>query len=284
GSGAIDQGAGFIDIPAALARLQAGRVSAHLAGVGRAEDDDADFALDRVSRKVETNVREAGFRPITFERDRFTTRVERLRPGQVAHFFVGADERTHQLVVSLTNVTPELPPSQQNVLFGDDMHLTVVDAPTSFADIKVSADVARESTFTIANPQTGLVRVAVRASGTNAGRISADLTIERERRSQGPATVAGRAAQGELVPFEIEVPAGAAQAVFELSWKDNWSRYPTDGLDLILIDPTGGVRTTSGRFSSPQREVVDNPVGGTWKASIGGADVFDRGARDDEDR
>ena len=283
GSGPIDQGAGFIDIPAAVARLKAGRVSAHLAGTGRGRDDD-DFAENGVSRKVEANIREAGFQPVAFQRDRFTTRVEGLRPGRVAHFFVDADEQTDQLVVSVTNVTTELPPSQQNVLFGDIVLLTIVDAPSSFADTKVSAFVVGDSTFTIPNPQTGLVRVAVMGYSTNAGRISGDLTIERTRRSQGPATAKGRVAEGELIPFAIEVPAGAAQAVFELSWKDNWSRYPTDALALILIDPAGGVNNAGNSPSFPQRVVINNPAAGTWRALVDGFIVFDRSAVDDEDR
>ena len=285
GSGPIDQGAGFIDIPVAMARLQAGRVSSHLARTGRGGSDDDDFAEDDVSRMVEANIREAGFRPVSFRRDRFTSRVEGLRPGQVAHFFVDADERTDQLVVSLTNVTPELPRSQQNVFFGDSVFLQVVDALTSDADTKVSAEVAGDSTFTIANPQTGLVRVAVRGTSTNAGRISADLTIERTRRSQGQATAEGRVAEGELVPFEIEVPAGSAQAVFELSWNGNWSRYPTNGLDLILIDPAGAVSFAEPTFArSPQRAVINNPAAGTWTAFVLGDVVFDHDAGDDEDR
>jgi hypothetical protein len=90
--------------------------------------------------------------------------------------------------------------------------------------------------------------------------------------------------EGELVLFEIEVPAGAGEVVFELSWKGNWSRYPTNDLDLILIDPGGGESLEGVTSDSPERVVIDHPAAGTWAALVGGFTVFDHGTGDDEDR
>ena len=42
-----------------------------------------------------------------------------------------SDAWTDQLVVKLSNVAPELPPEQQNQLFGDDVLVRIADAPTS---------------------------------------------------------------------------------------------------------------------------------------------------------
>ena len=75
-----------------------------------------------------------------------------------------------------------------NALFGDDLFVMGVDAPTSFAVHRIEDPpgsggvfINADSTFTIDNPQTGLVRVALQGDWTNAGRVSAELTIERER-------------------------------------------------------------------------------------------------------
>jgi subtilisin family serine protease len=280
-SGAIDQGEGFLDIPAALALLQSGHVS------GRLDDDGCRDGRhrhgrrgghgkdDEPSRDVERNIREAGFRPVSFRHDRFTTSLSDLLPGQAAHFFVEADEKTDQLVFSLSNITPDLAPADQNAFFGDDLLVSIVDAPTSFADLEHYAFVPAPASLAVDHPQTGLVRVTVLGDWTNAGAISADLTIERVRASQGYASARGRVAEGDLVPFEFEVAAGSGQAVVELSWKEHWGRYPTNDLDLVLIDPSGAAVTDGATLSSPERVVLDSPAPGTWTALVQGFTVHD---------
>ncbi|MGE0455897.1 MAG: S8 family serine peptidase [Vicinamibacteria bacterium] len=279
-SGAIDQGEGFVDIPAALALLQSGHVS------GRLDDDGCRdgrhrhgrrgaHGRDEPSRDVERNIREAGFRAVSFRNDRFTTSLSDLLPGQAAHFFVEADEKTDQLVVSLDDVTPDLAPADQNAFFGDDLLVSIVDAPTSFADQQEYAFVAAPTSFTLDDPQTGLVRVTVLGDWTNAGAISANLTIDRVRASQGFASGRGRVAEGDLVPFEFEVAAGTGQAVVELSWKEHWGRYPTNDLDLVLIDPSGAAVTDGATLASPERVVLASPAPGTWTALVQGFTVHD---------
>jgi len=226
----------------------------------------------------------------------FSTRVRNLKPGQVAQFFVPADPWTDRFRVSIRNVTPELPPADQNALFGDDVFVRIADAPTSlwsspcvlpgtdFCEAFVSAD----QTIVVDNPQTGLVRVALQGDWTNAGLVSADLRIERTRGFQGPPTASGRIAESDLIPVQVEIPAGTAQAVFELSWDGNWSRYPTNDLDLLLLDPnfpTSPLNVDGATLNSPERVVIDNPVPGTWTAYVQGFTVRRlghsfRGARD----
>ena len=66
-------------------------------------------------------------------------------------------------------------PADQNTLFGDDLFVMGVDAPTSFAVHRIENPPGSEgvfinadSTFTIDNPQTGLVRIALQGDWTNA--------------------------------------------------------------------------------------------------------------------
>ena len=90
------------------------------------------------------NVERAGFRVVQFHGDRYTTRISDLKPGQVAQLFVPSDSLTSKFTVTVDDVTPELPPNQQNQFFicgpsggeflcGDDVFVQIVDAPTSFA-------------------------------------------------------------------------------------------------------------------------------------------------------
>ncbi|PYQ41714.1 MAG: hypothetical protein DMF77_15010 [Acidobacteria bacterium] len=271
GSGPIDQGQGMLDVAAAAARLAGGV-------------QDGRIREELATPIVALNILKAGLEPIVFRNDRYTARVADLRPGQVTQFFVPSDVRTDRLTVKLSNVTPELPAFQQNALFGDDIFLNVVDAPTSLAVFRLSRFVNADSTFTVDNPQTGLVRVALQGDSTNAGKISADVTIERVRAAQGRPSAVGRIAEGEDVVYEVAIPAGAAKAVFETSWLATWARYPTNDLDMVLINPSGAVNVTGAAANSPERVEISKPAAGTWTVVIQGLSVHPPGSDGDEDR
>ena len=253
GSKRIDRGSGFVDIPAALAALSGGRMKHddfdedddRGRGRSRHDRDDEPDDVGAGGQSVRANLERLGFEPVEFTHDRFRARVRNLLPGQVRQFFVPSDDQTDRLIVRFTEVTPELPPEEQNQFFGDDLFVMGVDAPTSFAVHRIltpqppfppfeGAFVNADATFTIDNPQTGIVRIAIQGDWTNAGRISALLTIERQRSARSRATEVGTVAQGDVIPIKVDVPAGATEAVFELFWRQNWSRSPVNDLDLLL--------------------------------------------------
>jgi len=271
GSGPIDQGHGLLDVAAAAARLAGGV-------------PDGKIREELATPIVALNILKAGFEPILFGNDRYTAHVADLRAGQVTQFFVPSDVRTDRLTVKLSHITPELPAAQQNALFGDDVFLNVVDAPTSLGVFRLSQFVNADSTFTIDNPQTGLVRVALQGDSTNAGKISADVTIERVQEPQGRPSAVGRIAEGEDVVYEVAIPAGAAKAVFETSWLATWARYPTNDLDMVLINPSGAVNVTGAASNSPERVEISKPAAGTWTVVIQGLSVHSPGSDGDDDR
>ena len=268
GSKRIDQGNGFLDVPAALSKLKHGRVSSMI---------ERSFPTS----VVQWNIGALGFRPVAFRGNSFSTHVAGLKPGEVAQFFVPADARTDQFVVKFSNITPALPADQQNQLFGDDILVRIADAPTSTWSSPCSLTAAgtceayinSDQAITIDNPQTGLVRVAIQGDWTNAGKVSADLVIERTQGRQGPPTAFGRVQQDDLIPVQVEVPAGTAQAVFELAWEGNWARYPTNDVDMFLIDPNSDVNVDGATSASPERVVIDNPVPGAWTVYVQGFTV-----------
>jgi Subtilase family len=263
GSGRIDQGRGFLDVSKAQTLLLSGRVSGRI---------DRSFAFPWVA----LNVALSGLDIVDFRNEKFKTRLKNLKPGQVAHFFVPSSDRTDQFTVKLENVTPELPPASQNQLFGDDLFVQATDAPTSFAETPLLIDAfTTGASFPINNPQTGLVRLAVQGDWTNAGRISADLTIERKKNPQGFPTALGKVEDGEFVEETFEVPAGTAQLVVELSWDTNWGHYPTDDVDLYLLDadPSKPINFSGATIDSPERAVINNPTAGEWAALVNGFEV-----------
>jgi subtilisin family serine protease len=293
-SRAIDQGAGFVDIPASLALLQTGIEDEggdddgrHGRGRHGDNDDDEGDEIGAGGKSVALNLLRAGFRPVHFVRDRYTRHLDKLVPGQVIQFFIPSDERTDRLTVSFSNVRPENP-AVVNQLFGDDLFVMGVDAPTSFAVHRIENPpgsegvfVAGNATFTIDDPQTGFVRLAVQGDWTNAGPISADVTIERTRRPFGWHSGTGKVAQDDLIPVTVDVPAGTAQAVFELFWKQNWSRYPTNDLDMYVVNPAGQLvvdaagNPVGASLSSPERAVVASPAPGQWTILVNGFLVHD---------
>jgi hypothetical protein len=271
GSGPIDQGKGFLDAAAAFAA--APTASKKLPDVSHRRHD-GDDEVGAGGESVSKNVRDAGFDIVKFKSDKYSTRLNNLRPGQVAQLFVPSDALTSQLTVSLSAITPALPPAQQNQLFGDDIFLNIVDAPTSQAVLRASAFVNADSAFVIDNPQTGLVRVAVQGDWTNAGPISVTVTINRVRKYDG-ITAIRLIEQDEQIPIKVNVPAGTTQAVFETAWLQNWGRYPTNDVDMVLIDPIGGVNVLGATTASPERVTIANPMPGTWTAVISGFTIHD---------
>ena len=288
-SAPIDQGAGFIDIPAARAALESGSVSSTLdRGHRRHHDDDssdddsseddrsADDGRRRVSRNVTTNVRGAGFDVVELGRRGFSTRVSSLRPGQVAPpFFFRSRKETDALIITVRNISPALPPGQQNAFFGDDVFLKVQDAVTSDESDPFGGGlfIAGDTTVQFDHPQEGVVRIAVMGDWTNAGEVSADLVVDAVRSRQPKRSAKGRVAQSEQDVVEVDVPVGTTELVFELSWRNNWSAYPTDDLDLVLTDPFGGVNVDGATLDRLERVVIDNPLDGIWSAVIGGFTV-----------
>ncbi|HXI30722.1 MAG TPA: S8 family serine peptidase, partial [Vicinamibacterales bacterium] len=252
----IDQGRGHLDVAAALAQLESGRRSFAL---------DFSFPDDRVRK----NIKELGFRTVPFVNGQFSTHVSNLVPGQVAQFFVDTDI-DDKLTVTFSNITPENAAASQNQLFGDDLVVTILDAVTSTnAELLEQTFIATDKTFT-ATASPGLVRVSILGDWTNAGRVSADVSITREHVDRGRKTAEGTVAEGQTITVPFVVPAGAKQLDVELSWKVDWSRYPTNDLDLVLQDPAAQQNVAGATANSPERVSIAKPTAGAWQALISG--------------
>lgn len=266
GSTHVDRGRGFLDIAAAAALLDSAAASEALAQGLREE-------------RVSANIKSVGLSPIVFDAGTFSTRVQNLLPGQVAHFFVPTDGDTTQVRFRLTNIVVEAP-GEANQVFGDELFLHVVDAPTSMARTHVEAfidpaDVDAITSFVVNRPQPGLMRVALAGAFSNGGPISATLTIERQRvDASGKATSNGDVRQGELIPVVLNVPAGTQKLSVELTWKSDWGRYPTADLDLVLVNPLGESKTVT-TLDSPERLTIDTPVPGQWTITVHGFSVVE---------
>jgi subtilisin family serine protease len=282
----IDQGNGVVDVAQADELLARGKVGSRLPDVKRNFHDDDD-GLGSGGSSVSRNVERAGFKIAHFHKDRYTAWVRDLKPGEVKQIFLPSDFLTSKFTVTIDRVTPALPPDQQNqfwlcgpeempFLCGDDVFFQFVDAPTSFDVTRASGfAISQEPTsFDVNNPQTGLARLALQGDYTNGGKVSAMVTVTRERSVSGLPTSVAIIEQDEIDYIEVDVPDGAGEAVFELAWLQNWARYPTNDLDLVLQDPARNFILSGATANSPERVVIAHPPPGRWRAAIVGFTIF----------
>jgi subtilisin family serine protease len=262
----LDQGAGYVN--AALAKDLLDGPLSPLADSGPAK------------KKVSQNIHQgADIEPIN--QSQFVTRLENLRPSERRDFYFVVNKNTAAVEVSLSNIRPELPPQEQNQLFGDDVEFAVHSAKTSgFGDYLTGSPVPgpifinNEAAFTFDRPETGLLRVTVLGDWTNAGRVSVDLTITEQHAPLAKHAFKGKIAEGEFQIHQFSLPPALSNVTFRLSFDGDWGSYPTNDLDLFLIAPDGSVNTAGATLNSPETVTIVNPPAGNWTLIVGGFTVF----------
>ena len=258
----LDQGAGYVDAQEAYQLLAAHQVP-----------DSSEKRL-RSGRRVAANVRRGtALEPL---RGTVFEPVTDLKPGERADFLYQVSERTAQVVVELSNFTPG---SIQNVFFGDDILFGVHSAKTSAigeGDYLVGA-FTFGGTFVIDDPEPGLLRATVLGDWTNASPIGVDVRITSVKERE-PRRVTARSVirQDQQLSYAVNVPSGVSEAVFQLRWLNNWSRYPTSDLDVYAIDPDGNVIVDGATLDSPEEVTIASPAAGVWTFVVDGFEIAAR--------
>jgi len=259
GSGPLDQGSGYVDAAAAAAIL-----ASNLAADTSGEEGGT-------NTQVNVNLIQGSNVP-TFSAT-VTRSVTGLRPGQRFDTYYKITPNTGAIVVTLSGVTPGTP---QNVLFGDDILLSVQDARTSSADTLLFT-LATGGTFVLNNPEAGIVRVTVSGDWTNASPIDATVTIQSANLAVPGQTRQGSISDGDVIVVPFTVPPGTTTLDALLEWKEDWGSYPTNDLDLTLVPPGGGAPNVDAATpSSPERATIANPVAGAWKAIVSGFQILSK--------
>ena len=228
------------------------------------------------SASVKGNIAELGIETITIGGGgSYQVHLSDLVPGQVAHLFLDSKSTTDQFTFNITNITPALPPAEQNQIWGDDLFVLVHDSWTSDEDLGNFAGYLNSDTsFSLDNPGTGIVRLAVMGDWSNAGNVSVDVEIMEKRGPAGKALAKGSVPQSDSELILVEVPFGTDMATFELSWNNHWGRYPTDDLDIIIYDPFFNPIWDGATLASPERVEIDTPLPGTYYVVVDGYTVW----------
>lgn len=257
-SGPNDQGYGYVNAAASAAYLQSGAVP------------DTDGLEGGTATQVNVNlIQGAGIE--TWSDD--VTRTAVLLPGERLDTYYKVGPNTAAVVVTVSGVTPG---EEQNLLFGDDVIVSVHTAKTSAigsgGDYPVFA-LTNGGTWTIPNPDTGLMRVTLTGDWTNASPIGATVSISSVKQASPGLTSQKKIVEGDLVAVPFSVPAGASELTARLEWSADWGAYPVNDLDLILVSPSGGANFSGATIASPERVRIANPANGAWTALVQGYGV-----------
>ncbi|MDH5326399.1 MAG: S8 family serine peptidase [Gammaproteobacteria bacterium] len=256
----LDQGAGFLDLATALQLMSQG-LEARIPALPDINEEEP--------TQVKSNIRHLGITIIDTS-EPFQTQV-RLQPGQARHILVQTDLGTESVQLDFSNVSMALPKEQQNLYFGDSLWINVADGPVTTNNLKLDELFQEDAQFTITQPQTGLMRLAVLGDWTNAGEVSATLTVTSQQRRLSTPFKTGRLRDDEVDVFELEIDDGdVRQLNFELSWEGDWGQYPPHDIDLIVINPLGEAYFDAATLDAPERLSIDNPMEGDWSIFVTG--------------
>jgi subtilisin family serine protease len=266
GSKQFDQGRGYLDVANSLAVLKSGTAGKTIPNLGTYLPD------------VGANLNKLGITTSTLTAGSvLKLNTGALRPGQRKEFIIKVGRAIGSVSVSVDSVTPKLPSNQQNLLFGDDIFFSIHQAKTSAfgeGDYPVQTFLAGPSQFPIANPEPGYMRVVVLGDWTNVGGVSSELTVTAKAQQTAAFSRYGTISEGDLAQIPYTVPSGVKSITFELTWNNDWSHYPTNDLDLIVVDPNGNVILDGATLNGREMASFDKPKAGHWTILVDGFNIY----------
>jgi hypothetical protein len=137
------------------------------------------------------------------------------------------------------------------------------------------------TTTSISIPESGLdfglVRINLAGDDDNAGRVRATVTVDKDK---GPPVARtrriakGKVGQSELDVHAFEVEPDTSELTLYLSWGNSWAKWPTNDLDLLLVDPDGNLLLDGATLATPERVFLTDPMPGPWFAGVQGFTVW----------
>ena len=264
------QGSGYMNVSAALDALRSG---------------DAGNVLTQVPP-------DESLPNVTLRNGEFSTSIDSLGPGRTRDFVFEVNAGTSVVVIDLSDVAIDANPVP--AVLPNSIEVYVKGAKRGGTSYSVySANVYGRSRFIIGDGfidlqgaifgafleegalEPGLMKVTVQGDWTNNGNVEATVTIRRFD-NESTSEPGRRILPGEIILVPFDIPPGTNRASFELGWLHNWTRFPTNDLDMFLCAP-GHVLYRDFRgatLDSPEHLVVYNPTPGNWHVMVVGYGVF----------
>ena len=263
------QGGGYINVARSLDLLRGGRVDNSL----RFPAPDEPLP----------NVR--------FDDGSFTADVSGLGPAKTADFVFEVTPSTRFVVIDLDDVA--IDPDPLPTLIPNSIELYLKGSKRGGTSYTLySANVYGRSRIVIGDGslglyglifpftvgrsplEPGLMKLTLQGDWTNNGDVGVNVTIRRFG-GGGEVDMGSRLRQGDTVVVPLEVSPGTGAVRLELGWQHNWSRFPTNDLDLYLCAP-GYLPYYDFRgatLDSPERMTLLRPEPGTWYVLVVGFGV-----------
>jgi subtilisin family serine protease len=200
-----------------------------------------------------------------------------LAPGQRTEILYRVQPFESQVVITISNFASNPNVSPQNV-FPEELYFVVHSSETSqigaFGDYyNLGNPFITGGTFTINNPEPGIMRITVSGSWTNESAVSATVNVDSATDTVLGFTTHGTIDHHEQITYPVSIPAGVKVAEFRLWFRDDWASYPTSDLDMTLFDPNLVPNTDGAHLNAPELATVSNPLPGTWYVVIKGFDI-----------
>lgn len=195
-----------------------------------------------------------------------------IEPGIAFDITIAVDEDTEKLDVTLSNVTISGP---QNPFLGDSIEFYIQDSVRTNAwFFYESINLYGDASFTVTDPSPGNVRIIIEGDWTNWGNVSCDVTVTETEVKENMGGHKDTIGNSEWYQYVVNVPAGVNYATFELWWMHDWASWPTNDLDMYIIDPNGMLWLDGAGLASPEKQTIANPTPGTYIVLIYGYEVF----------
>jgi hypothetical protein len=271
-----DQGYGALDVPAALAYLQAG--DWHLRPAAQLSPLAANVLGTPVKGQVQT----------------WTSQTITVAPGEpfTAAFEVNA--WTSKVKIQVINITA--PDNSAYAVWPNALEVHVQSAKrTAFAHpvARTWYPASYGSAFQVViedGPWTspwgkeanqpmepGLMKLSLGGADWNESPVSFKMRITRENYRQPPQSriAGGVIKMGDDFFVPVTIPDGTARATFDLVWQRDWSQFPTSAVTMYLYDPDRKLVSTQGAgHHAPQRAIIPAPRAGEWMVVIRGSEVY----------
>jgi subtilisin family serine protease len=264
GSSRYDQGQGLVDAAASHALLASGHVPFSFQKPFRFPHGSVAFNLEKI----------AG---LDVRRGHVFASSGLLLPGQQHVILYEVNPGTTEVTIDITNYQQTGP---GNVLFGDAILLAVRGAKTSGFSVDPFGhgeypifEYTTGGHFVVTDPEPGIMRISLYGANENTDTVSVDAEVSATAGSLPKASVVGDLRNGQSDTYSLTVPAGTARLEFLLRWENDWSRYPTTDLDLLVTDPAGGLNIDAATGDSPERLSITNPMAGTWTITVDGFEI-----------